>query len=100
MTAEPIEAYNSLVSKWNSKYATDGKCQYVSEDEFVDSIIERLKILLFSDKSTGRQKVKHTVTTLQVYAYVTEKPPEDDSLTKNELAVLITMKGKEVLNQY
>ena len=100
MSEEPIEAYNSLVSKWNSQYATEGECQFVSEDDFKDSIFKRLKTILFSDKSTGRQKVKHTVSALQEYAYVTETPPDADSLTKNELAILISMKGKEVLNQY
>ena len=99
MSAEAIEQYNELVERWNERYSSDAEGQPVQSDDFSESFTERLSTTVLSDESTGQQKVKNTVSALSSFASLSDVPPETSDLTKQELAQLIVLRGREVLTE-
>lgn len=100
MSVETVKEYNSLVKKWNANYSSQAEGQTVSLDDFSSSLSDRILTTLLTNESTERQKIKQTVTTINDFAYMSDVPPDESDLTKNELAQLIVLRGRELLDAY
>lgn len=94
-----IQDYNALVREWNTRFGTTCECIPVESSDFHDAWRQQALALLSTGMS-GRQKVQQTVDIMQSFATTPRHPPNQETLTKGELATLIQDAGESILNEY